>query len=521
MGDFEKLLQETTPLRELKRGNVVRCKVVKVEDKLIYVDLGYKVEGIIPREELPEVKPGDEIKAVILKFSRGGSPILSYKKYIESKLYALLKTAKEKNKLITGTVLSAEKDGYWVDISGLRAFLPVADAAKGLKVGKKVVANVQELQETGNGLVVRLSQKEYIKSIEKKRAEEVIENIKVGDILEAKVIKVDPEKGITLLIKGALRVFVPVEEISWNKNADVSRLVKLGQRLNVKIKRIPKDKQFVFASIRETQEHPWERAKKTIYKGATLQVKVLEHLEKGLLLSVMEGVEGFVPKDEISYDGTIPQKGSKVNALVLEFDPERRKLVLSLKRLLPKPWEEYLKLNPAGTRIKGKVFKIEGSKAFVELTSGVQGVIQRSDISWIKSVKIEDVLELNKEYEFMVLGLDGKYVKLGVKQLSENPLDLIFKKYKVGDKVTLKVKAIHSFGAFLQFEEGLDGLLPISEIPKGTKLQEKQEVEVRIIELSQEKITLSMKEAEPQEETSTSSGDKGFTLGDLFKKIKI
>ncbi|MDW8237286.1 MAG: S1 RNA-binding domain-containing protein, partial [Aquificaceae bacterium] len=124
MGDFEKLLQETTPLRELKRGSVVKCKVVKVEERLVYVDLGYKVEGIIPREELSDVNLGDEIKALIVKFSRGGSPILSHKKYLESKLHSLLKAAKDKNKLITGTVISSEKDGYWVDISGLRAFLP-------------------------------------------------------------------------------------------------------------------------------------------------------------------------------------------------------------------------------------------------------------------------------------------------------------------------------------------------------------------------------------------------------------
>lgn len=127
------------------------------------------------------------------------------------------------------------------------------------------------------------------------------------------------------------------------------------------------------------------------------------------------------------------------------------------------------------------------------------------------------MLEVGQSLEFAVLGLDGRFVKLGLKQLRENPWEKVLKNYRIGDSVKLKVKSVHPFGAFLQFPEGVDGLLPISEMPKGLRLQEGQEVEARIIELSQEKITFSMKEEEKKEEIITTS-DKGFTLGDILKK---
>ncbi|MCX8059846.1 MAG: S1 RNA-binding domain-containing protein, partial [Aquificaceae bacterium] len=270
---------------------------------------------------------------------------------------------------------------------------------------------------------------------------------------------------------------------------------------------------------KETKENPWIKAEESIKKGEVVKGKVVEVRDNGLILEVFEGVEGYVPKEEISYDRTTPRKGDRVSAQVLDFDPSRRKLVLSIKRTLPKPWEEFIKKHPVGSRVQGVVEKIEGAKALVKLEENIQGVVHRSDLSWVKPGRVEEVLEVGQSIEFAVLGLEGRFVKLGIKQLTENPWEKVLKSYKVGDKVRLTVRSVHPFGAFLQFPEGIDGLLPISEIPKNTKLQEGQEVEVKIIELSAEKITFSMKEEQKVEEIiTTSSSDKGFTLGDILKK---
>jgi len=414
-------------------------------------------------------------------------------------------------------VLERKDDSYVVDISGLRASLPAKEALRNLKEGKKIVAKITELRREEDGLKVVLSQRDYIKAQEEKKKSRLLSKIKVGDLVEGRVIKIDPDKGITLLVGNALRAFLPLEELSWGRDRNPYNYAEIDERLRVKVKRIPKDGQFIFVSLRETKENPWLKAEQSIQKGQVVSGRVVEVRENGLLLEVIEGVEGFVPKEEISYDGSTFKKGDRVSAQVLDFDPKRHKLVLSIRRTLPKPWEEYIKEHPVGSKVTGTVEKIEGARAIVRLEKGVQGVVHRSDLAWIKPGRVEDVLHVGQSLEFMVLGLDGKFVKLGLKQLMENPWEAVLKSYSIGKRVKLKVKSVHPFGAFLQFPEGVDGLLPISEMPKGLKLQEGQEVEARIIELSQDKITFSMKEEEKREEIITTS-DKGFTLGDILKK---
>lgn len=521
MGEFEKLLQESLELREIRRGEVVKGKVVKVDDRNLYVDIGYKVEGILPKEDLPEAKVGDEIKAVLIRFTRGGSPLLSYRRYLEEKLTGFLKACYEKGKFITGTVVEKTEDGYIVDVSGLRTFLPAKEAAKNLKEGKKIVAKIAELSRENGGLKVVLSQKDYLKAQDEKKRTKLLSKLKVGDVVEGRVIKIDPDKGITLLVGNVLRAFLPLEELSWGRDKNPYNYTEIDERLKVKIKRIPKDGQFVFVSLKDMKENPWLKAEELIKKGQIVSGRVVEVKENGLLVEVMEGVEGYVPKEEISYDGSTYRKGDRVSAEVLDFDPKRHKLILSIKRTLPKPWEEFLKKNPVGSRVRGTVERIEGAKAIVKLEENTYGVVHRSDLAWVKPGRVEDVLQVGQNLEFAVLGLDNKFVKLGLKQLMENPWEKVVKNYKVGSKVKLTVKSVHPFGAFLQFPEGIDGLLPISEVPKGVKLQEGQELEVKIIELSPEKITLSMKEEEKKEKEeiiTTGSSDKGFTLGDILKK---
>ncbi|MCS7308076.1 MAG: S1 RNA-binding domain-containing protein [Aquificaceae bacterium] len=519
MDEFEKFLEESLEMKEIKKGGVVKGRVVKVDDRNLYVDIGYKVEGVLPREELPEANVGDEIKALVLRLNKGGSPILSYRRYLEDKLTSFLRACYDKGKFITGTVVEKREDGYVIDVSGLKTFLPIKDALKNLREGKKIVAKIVEMKKSEEGLKIILSQKEYIRVQEDKKKKRILSKLKVGDVVEGRVIKIDPDKGITLLVGNVLRAFLPLDELSWGRDRNPYNYAEIDERLRVKVKRIPKDGQFIFVSLKETKENPWIKAEDIIKKGHVVSCKVVEVKENGLIVEVMDGVEGYVPKEEISYDGSSVRKGEKVSAQVLEFDPKKKKLVLSIKRILPKPWEEFLKKHPVGSRVSGTVEKIEGAKAFVDLKEGVRGIVHRSDLAWIKPGRVEDVLREGQSLEFAVLGLDGKFIKLGLKQLTENPWDKVLQNYKVGEKVKLTVKSVHPFGAFLSFSEGIDGLLPISEMPRNVKIQEGQEVEVRIIELSQDKITFSMKEEEQKEEIITTGGsDKGFTLGDIFKK---
>ena len=520
---FENLLETTLGINKtLKRGEVVRGRIVKIDERTAYIDIGYKVEAIMPKEELPEgVKEGDEIKGILVKFSNG-IPILSFKRYLKERLYGFLRSAYEKGKLVEGRVEEDLGNEYIVNISGLKAILPKSEARQGLRKNSRVIAKIKEFSASGDSLKVVLSEKDFIEQRRKRRKERILAKLKVGDVVDGKVIKIDPEKGVTLLVKNILRAFLPKEELSWGRDKNPYNYTEVGERLRVKVKRIPKDGEFIFVSLRELKGNPWEKAKESISKGQILSGKVVDITDKGVIVEIFEGVEGFVPKDEVSYDNTMPSKWDRVNVKVLEFEPNQRKLILSIKRTLPKPWEEYLKKHPVGSRVKGKVERFEGMSAIIDLGE-VKGIIHRSDLSWTRPSRIEEALKIGEEREFAVLGLEGKYVKLGIKQLQENPWDVFVKKYKVGDKVKLKVKSVHSFGAFLEFPEGLEGLLPVSEMENIKNIKVGDEVEVRIIDIiPNSKITLSAKEENKTEEIITEGSESGFTLGELLrKKMKL
>ncbi len=534
MNEFEKLLSQTiTPTEEFKKGSIVKGTVVSVDDRYVYVDIGYKVEGVIPREELPDAKVGDEIQAVLVRISpRLENPVLSYRILAQQEGLKKLQKIKEEGKDVVGNVEKKVKGGYIVDIEGVKAFLPANEAGKKITVGKPVRVKILDISVQKNKPRVIVSHKAYIEEERERRRKELLKTLKKGSVVEGKVIKIDPNKGITLLIEGVLRAFLPKEELSWGRDKNPYNYAEVDEVIKVKVKRIAKEGDFVIVSLRELKGNPWDKFIKEHKVGDIVEGRVIQQTNKGVIVEIDEGLEGFVPADEISWNGTEEvKKGELVKVKVLKLDPKRRRLILSIKQTKPKPWEEFLEKHPAGTKIKGKVEKIEGSRAIVDIGDPrVKGVIHRSDLSWTKPRRIEEVLKEGEEREFMILGTEGKYIKLGIKQLTPNPWEKIQEKYKVGDVVKLKAKEIMPFGAFLELPEGVEGLLPFSEVPKGMKIEKDKEYEVKIIDINPKegKITFSIKALKGEKEevqekpevtvTSTSTTSSGFKLGEILKK---
>jgi len=230
MEKFENLLEEKlVPNRILRKGEVVRGRIVKIDDRTAYIDVGYKVEAIMPREELPpQAKEGDEIKGILVKFS-AGVPVLSFQRYLKERLYGFLKSAQEKGRFVRGRVEEILDDAYVVNISGLKAILPKSEARQGLRKNSRVVAKIKELSDTKEGLKILLTEKDFIELIKKRKKERILERLKVGDVIEGRVIKIDPEKGITLLIKNALRAFLPKEELSWGRDKNPYNYTEVGE----------------------------------------------------------------------------------------------------------------------------------------------------------------------------------------------------------------------------------------------------------------------------------------------------
>ncbi len=527
MDEFEKLLKEALPKEEgLRKGKVVTGKIIKVNDRYVYVDVGYKVEGVIPREEVPEPREGEEIQAVVVKVSsRLEHPILSYRVIAQQKGLEKLRKLQAEGREVVGTLEKKTKGGFLIDLEGIKAFLPSSETGKKLSVGKPVRVKILEITLQRNRPKVIVSHRAYLEEEREKHKQELLKNLKKGDVVEGRVIKIDPSKGITLLIEGVLRAFLPREELSWGRDRNPYNYAEVDETLRVKVKKKSKGKDFLIVSLREMKENPWDRFTREHGLGDIIEARVLQITQKGVVLEIEDGLEGFVPAEEVSWNGEEVKKGEVVRAKVLKIDPKRKRILLSIKQAQPKPWEEFLKEHPQGSRIKGKVEKIEGSKAFIDLGNGrVKGVVHRSDLSWTKPKRVEEFLREGEEREFVVLGLDGRNIKLGIKQLTQNPWELVQERYKVGDVLTLKVKEIMPFGAFLELPEGVEGLLPFSEVPKDVKLKEGEEIQVQIIDLNPKegKVTFSLKALKGEEETEEKAEEEvstvGFKLGDILRK---
>lgn len=530
MDEFEKLLSQSLPQEEsFKKGKLITGRVVKVNERFVYVDIGYKVEGIIPREELGDIKEGQEIQAVIMKLSpRLENPILSHRVVSQQKDIERIKRIHEEGRDIVGQIEKRTRGGFVIDLEGVKAFLPSSETGKKLSVGKPVRVKVIELSiQKGKPRIV-VSHRAYVEEERERRKQELLKTLKRGDVVEGRVIKIDPSKGITILIDGVLRAFLPREELSWGKDRNPFNYAEVDEVIKVKVKKVAKDRDFIIVSLREMKENPWEKFLKTHGQGSVVQGRVIQ-AGRGIVLEIDDGVEGYVPEEEISWTDETYQKGDVVKAKVLKIDSKKQRLILSIKQAKPKPSEEFVTENPPGTKVKGRVEKIEGSRAVVDIGSDkVKGIIYRSDLSWTKPKRIEDVLKVGEEMDFMVLGADGKFVKLGLKQMTPNPWEMIEKNYNVGDVLKLKVKEVMPFGAFIELPEGAEGLLPFSEVPRDVTIKEGKEYEVKIIDMNtrEGKVTFSIKALrsgeEPQEEAVEAREEEvqtaGFKLGDVLKK---
>ncbi|HIQ49064.1 MAG TPA: S1 RNA-binding domain-containing protein [Aquifex aeolicus] len=533
MNEFEKLLEESITFpEEFRKGQIVKGKVVKVSGDTVFVDIGYKTEAVISKEEIPEIKEGDEVEAVIIRFSpRIPNPVLSRKPLEEQKeLENLRKAFLEKNDVV-GKIERKARGGFIVDFEGIKALLPLSETGRKIKEGQVLSFKILDFRLDGRRPRIIVSHKAYLDEQREKRRQELLNTLKPKDIVEGKVVKVDPNKGVTLIVDGVLRAFLPKEELSWGRDKNPYNYTDVGENLKVKVKRIDKEKGFIIVSLRELKGNPWEKFTKEYKQGDILEGRVIVITLKGVILELMEGVEGFVPEEELAWEGKPKfKKGDTVKVKILKIEPKRRRLVLSIKRAQPRPWDIFLQKHPPGSKVVGKVLKIEGSRAIVELEDSVRGIIHRSDLSWTKPKRVEEVLKEGEEREFAVLGLEGKYIKLGIKQLTENPWEKVQEKYKVGDVVKLPVKELAPFGAFLELPEGVEGLLPFSEVPKHIRVRKGQEYEVKIIDLNPKegKVTFSInalieekpKVEEEKEEAVvvSSSSTGGFKLGEILKK---
>jgi small subunit ribosomal protein S1 len=548
---FKELYEQS--LQNVQLGAVVTGKVVQINADTVMVDVGWKTEGYIPAREVRDeqgnlsVAVGDELEVLVDRRDGDGNLVLSRDKAAKIKIWDDVKIACERNTPIQGIVLSRVKGGLSVDI-GIPAFLPgsqvdirpIRDLDK--FVGQMMMFNVLKYDRKRNNVV--LSRKSILEVAREAEKVETLERLEAGKIVEG-IIKNITDYGIFIDL-GGIDGLLHVTDISWGRITRPADNFSRGETIRVQVLSFDREKERVALGLKQLMENPWETIELRYPVGAIVAGKVVNVTDYGVFVELESGVEGLIHISEMFWTREMrhPSKvlnvDDRVNVMVLEVNAASKRISLGLKQTTLNPWETLKNKYPEGTIIKGVIRNITNFGIFVGVEDGIDGLIHMSDISWRHRVKHpSELFKKGQEIEAMVLNIDvaSEKFSLGVKQIEKNPWDGLDQKYAVGTVVSGKVTNLTDFGIFIELEEGIEGLVHISEISqKRVKASsdlfavgDLVSAVVKNVDLKNRKIRLSIKELEapsPHEAQSTVSylnnrENVGSNLGLALADIKI
>jgi len=546
---FRELYEQS--LNQLQYGDVARGKVVQIKDDMVMVDVGWKTEGFIPIGELKDaqgninISVGDDIEVFIDKRDSEGNMILSKDKASKLKIWDEIKNACENNTPIKGTVVEKVKGGLSVNI-GIFAFLPGSQVdirpVKDLDkfVGKTLDFNVLKYDRKRNNVV--LSRRSIVASEKETEKKDILSSIQEGNVVEG-VIKNITDYGIFIDL-GGIDGLLHVTDISWGRIAKPAESFHKGEKITVKVLSFDREKERVSLGLKQLTDNPWEHIVEKYPVGSIAEGKVVNLTDYGVFVELEPGVEGLVHISEMYWTREIkhPSKvlniSEKINVMVLEVNPEAKRVSLSLKQTAPNPWEKLKEKYPVGTTVKGVVRNITNFGVFVGIEEGIDGLVHVSDISWKHRVTHpSEYFKKGQEVEAIVLNVDVENEKfsLGIKQIEKNPWEDLSRKYSPGSVVKGKITKFTDFGIFVENEEGIEGLVHISEISQKRvktsselySIGDTVSAVVKSIDTKSKKIRLSIKDLESPASTPASNQyinnteNIGSNLGQALAEVKI
>ncbi|MCX5849075.1 MAG: 30S ribosomal protein S1 [Deltaproteobacteria bacterium] len=525
--DFKELFEQS--LNQLQYGDIAKGKVVQIKDDRVMVDVGWKTEGYIPAGEIKDAKGninisvGDEIEVFIDKRDSEGTLVLSRDKASKLKIWDEIKNACENNILVEGVVVEKVKGGLSVDI-GIIAFLPGSQVdvrpVKDLDkfVGQTMDFKVLKYDRKRNNVV--LSRRTIAASEREAEKRDILKSIQEGNVVEG-VIKNITDYGIFIDL-GGIDGLLHVTDISWGRIAKPAENFRKGEKITTKVLSFDSEKERVSLGLKQLMDNPWDKITEKYPVGSIIEGKVVNLTDYGVFVELAPGVEGLVHISEMYWTREIkhPSKvlsiGETIKIMVLEVNPETKRVSLSLKQTTPNPWESLKEKYPVGTVVKGIVRNITNFGVFVGIEEKIDGLIHVSDISWKHRVAHpSDHFKKGQEVEAVVLNVDVENEKfsLGIKQIEKNPWDDLSKKYAPGSVVTGKITNFTDFGIFMEIEEGIEGLVHISEISQKRvktsselySIGDTVSAVVKSIDPKSKKIRLSIKELEAPAPTPSSN----------------
>jgi len=531
--EMELMYAET--FKELEEGSILEGSVVAIQAEGVVVDIGYKSEGIVPREEfapeeLSALKVGDRFLVYLEEREDSeGNMILSKEKADRMKIWGDLERIFEKGEVIEGKVLTKIKGGMMVDI-GIKAFLPGSQIdlrpVRDLDslIGKTYQMKIIKMNHRRSNVVV--SRRVVLEENRDRRKQQAMATLQEGQIIDGQVKNITDYGAFVDL--GGIDGLLHITDMSWGRVAHPSELFMVGDRAKVMILKYDRETGRISLGVKQLKPDPWQQVEERYPVGSRVRGKVVSLVDYGAFVELEPGIEGLVHISEMTWSHEIkhPSKlvavGDQVEAQVLNVERKGRKISLGMKQVAANPWQVVETKYPVGSVIEGKVKSLTEFGVFVGLDEGIDGLIHVSDLSWTKRVTHPgDLFKKGQAVKAVVLRVDKdkERLSLGYKQLTPDPWESdIPKRYQVGQDVKGKVVKITDFGAFVECEDGVEGLIHMSEMNlEGQKLEERykvgDEVTARVIRVDsgERKIALSIREQ---------VGDWGLPQGDEHRAPK-
>ena len=551
--EFEKLVEEN--FVETLTNNVVEGTVVHMTEREAIIDINAKSEGVISLNEFrynPNLSVGDKVEVLIdIREDATGQLILSHRKARVIKAWERVNNAHDTGEVVNGFVKCRTKGGMIVDVFGIEAFLPGSQIdVKPIRdydqyVNKTMEFKVVKINHEFKNVVV--SHKALIEADIELQKKEIIKQLEKGQILEG-VVKNITSYGVFMDL-GGVDGLIHITDLSWSRINHPNEIVDLDEQIKVVILDFDEDKSRIQLGLKQLSKHPWEALADDVKVGDVVKGKVVVIADYGAFVEISEGVEGLIHVSEMSWSTHLRSAqdffnvGDQIEAKILTFDREERKMSLGVKQLTPDPWTDITKKYPVDSKHKGIVRNFTNFGVFVELEEGVDGLIYISDLSWTKKIKHpREFCNTGENIEVVVLELDvdNRKLSLGHKQLSENPWNKYESEFSLDSIHNSEVTEIVPKGATVQFNEDVIAFIPSRHMIKddGSKLQKGEVVDLKVIEFNKDtkrvvlshtqtfrdveemnKKVMTKKMKEDKESSKNTLGDANEQLQELKDKM--
>ena len=536
--NFAEMLEAS--FKEQESNRITEGEIVEIQedDNRALVGVGEKLEGILSLDEIRDengalqFNVGDKI-TVMVTGHYNERPKISYKKVLEQeKTREFIAAHKEdfEELVIEGPITKKNRGGYVIEANDVSFFLPRSLAAfkdSDQVIGRTVKAQVVKIDDADGSIVV--SRRKLFNEERKKKKEIIDALMEEGTVVEGTIKKIT-SYGMFVDV-GGVDGLVHYNEISYKGPVNPAKLYKEGDKVNVKAIAYDKEKRHLSLSIKAVQPDPWKEVESELDEGDTITVTVSNIEPYGAFVDLGNDIEGFLHISEITWDKNIKNPkdylkvGQEIDVEVIEINSDTHKLRVSLKRLLPKPFDEFMNTYSEGDVVTGTVTSLTDFGAFVKI-AGVEGLLHNQDASWEKNVKCKDFLKVGDDVEVKIakINANDQKISLNRKVLQESPVEKFAATHKINDIVKGTVRDIKEFGVFVSIEEGVDALIRNEDLAplKAEELEAGQEIEavIAVIDSQRDRIRLSIKKLERMKDKAILeefNDNESHSLGDLLK----